>query len=113
LRLAVVKTDSRGRLSATVRIPATVVPGLHELYTIGLAPDGTTRVLATKIHVIACVVPNLKGKTLHGARGALRKAHCRLGKATPTLKHSGRVKKQNPRAGRIERRGSKVNVKLG
>jgi len=38
----------------------------------------------------SCVVPKLKGKTLAGARAALRRAHCVLGKITEPKRKRGR-----------------------
>lgn len=53
MRLAIVKTDSKGRFSTKVRIPANAVPGKHELYVIGMAPNGTPRLLEIGITVTA------------------------------------------------------------
>jgi DNA-binding beta-propeller fold protein YncE len=62
---------------------------------------------------VNCVVPKLRGKKLKGAKKALRRAHCRLGKVRPEGRKSGKVKKQRPKAGKTLPIGSKVNVKLG
>jgi hypothetical protein len=66
-----------------------------------------------------CVVPKLKGKTLAGARRALKRAHCRLGRVTrpKRRKHSKPVKlvvvRQSRTAGHKFSQGTKVNVRLG
>jgi hypothetical protein len=63
-----------------------------------------------------CKVPNLKGKKLKAAKKALKKAGCKLGKAKTTggaTTKTGKVKKQNPKAGKLLAPGTKINVKLG
>jgi hypothetical protein len=60
-----------------------------------------------------CVVPNLKGKTLMAAKKALAAANCRLGKVRPKGQTRGKVKSQNPTAGKTLAPGAKVNVRLG
>jgi hypothetical protein len=58
-----------------------------------------------------CVVPNLKGKTLKGAKKALKKASCTLGKVQGPK--TGTVKSQKPAAGKTLKPGAKVNIRLG
>jgi hypothetical protein len=62
----------------------------------------------------ACVVPNVKGKTLHGARTGLAAAHCRLGKVGSAFSgvKTGRVISQSARAGKHLAHLAKVNVVL-
>jgi hypothetical protein len=60
----------------------------------------------------ACVVPKLKGKKLKGARKALRRANCSLGKVAPKGVAAGRVEKQHPKPGRVLAIGASVGVKL-
>ncbi len=57
-----------------------------------------------------CVVPNLKGKTLNGAKKALLKAHCGVGKVTGPK--TGKVKRQSRKPGLILPVGRKVNITL-
>ena len=63
----------------------------------------------------ACVVPNVLGKKLKGAKKRIRKAGCKvgnvkfLGDSTPK---TGRVVKQNPKAGKVRVPGTKVHLKL-
>lgn len=60
-----------------------------------------------------CVVPKLAGRKLKGARKALSKAHCKLGKVhrkDPGAKH---VVGQSPKPGKTRAAGSKVSVTLG
>lgn len=62
----------------------------------------------------ACVVPNLKGKTLTSAKSALTHAHCAAGKITRKFSKvkKGRVISQKPKAGTHLSAGSKVNLVL-
>ena len=63
----------------------------------------------------ACVVPNLKRKTLAAAKKALLKANCRLGKVTKrrsTKVGRGRVISQSPKAGARRAARAKVSVVL-
>jgi hypothetical protein len=62
-----------------------------------------------------CVVPNLKGKNLKAARGALEKAKCKLGKVTKlggATAKSGKVAKQGAKAGAKVGVGTKVAITL-
>jgi hypothetical protein len=64
----------------------------------------------------ACLVPNLRGKTLAQARKLLGKAHCRLGKVTKRkadAKSRGRVVGQHPGHGKRLAAQTKVAVTLG
>lgn len=64
----------------------------------------------------SCVVPNLIGKSLKGAKKALARANCRLGKVREpnglTAK-TDHVVKQAPKPGRTLAQGAKVSIKLG
>jgi hypothetical protein len=60
-----------------------------------------------------CVVPKLRGKTLHAARVALGRAHCRVGKIHRVRSHrvrKGRVLSSAPRAGSHRGAGTKVGL---
>jgi hypothetical protein len=64
----------------------------------------------------ACVVPNLKGKSLRQARTALKAAHCSVGNVRkPKRKNLGPlvVKSSKPSAGKTLASGSKVDLRLG
>jgi hypothetical protein len=59
-----------------------------------------------------CVVPQLKNKKLAKAKGALKKASCRLGKVKKAKsgRKRGTVLKQSPKAGAVGPAGMKVGV---
>jgi Ca2+-binding RTX toxin-like protein len=64
----------------------------------------------------ACIVPKLLGKTLAAAKGAIAKAHCRLGKVArkpSSKKKKGRVLGQSPKPGAHLANGGKVNIIVG
>jgi hypothetical protein len=65
-------------------------------------------------HVVRCVVPKLKGKTLKAAKAALKKAHCRAGKLTRVHAATkvGRVARQSRVAGKHLPVGTKVAFAL-
>jgi hypothetical protein len=65
--------------------------------------------------VVRCAVPQLKGRTLLGARRALVRANCRLGtvrRSYSTRIRAGRVLSQRPAAGRRLARYTRVSVVL-
>jgi Trypsin/PASTA domain/PKD domain len=65
--------------------------------------------------VVRCVVPRLRGKTLVGARAALARANCRLGRVTRSYSsgvRAGRVIRQRPIGGTRTTRGTRVSVVL-
>ena len=59
-----------------------------------------------------CVVPRVQGRKMAAARKAIRRAHCRVGRVRKarSLRPSGRVIKQTPRAGKRLPLGAKVNL---
>ena len=64
----------------------------------------------------ACRVPRVVGRPLASARARLRAAHCKVGRvrrvhSRPSLR--GRVLAQNPRAGKMKRRGYPVSLRVG
>jgi LmbE family N-acetylglucosaminyl deacetylase len=64
----------------------------------------------------ACKVPRLKGKSLEGAKKALAKAGCRLGRVTRkegTTPKTARVVFQDKRAGKRLPPGTRVSARLG
>lgn len=63
----------------------------------------------------ACVVPNVVGKKLKGAKKRIRKAGCKVGNVKflgDSTQKTGRVVKQNPKAGKVRVPGTKVHLKL-
>lgn len=65
---------------------------------------------------LGCVVPKLKGKKLSKAKQLINSAGCKLGKVKlkkDVTKKTGKVKQQNPKAGKVVPRGTKVKLKLG
>jgi hypothetical protein len=64
---------------------------------------------------VLCVVPKVKGKTLRGAKRAIKKAHCSPGKVTRAFSKSvkkGRVISQKPRPGKKLAAGARVRLKV-
>jgi PASTA domain len=64
----------------------------------------------------ACTVPSLVGAKLMSAKRRIRKGGCRVGNVTKrngATAKTGRVVKQNPKAGKVLAPGAKVHVKLG
>lgn len=71
---------------------------------------------ANGFRLTACVVPNLKNKTLEAAKKKLKKSECKLGKVKKTngvTGKTGKVTKQGKPAGKKLAPGAKVNVTLG
>jgi hypothetical protein len=72
---------------------------------------------ATPAPVVArCVVPNVVGKHLRGAKKKIRAAGCKVGKVVKlegVTAKTGTVVKQDPKPGKVRAVGSKVNFKLG
>jgi hypothetical protein len=63
-----------------------------------------------------CVVPKLQGKTLRAARKRARRAHCRLGRVkllVGTTDKTGKVVRQQPKAGKVKMAASRIRVTLG
>jgi large repetitive protein len=62
--------------------------------------------------VLGCIVPRVGGKTVAGARRALRKAGCRLGRVTRAASaiRRGRIVRQRPRPGARKPAGTRVSV---
>jgi len=64
----------------------------------------------------ACIVPQLKGKKLKGAKKRIRKAGCKVGRVTKrddATAKTGKVVRQGPKAWGKLAPGTKVNVTLG
>lgn len=64
-----------------------------------------------------CLVPKLKGKTLHAARRILGRAHCKVGEVTRRkvgkAKQRGKVLTQAPKPGLVRPPAAKVNLVIG
>jgi hypothetical protein len=69
-----------------------------------LPPPATT--------AVRCVVPDLRGRTLPGARRLLARAHCRLGAVSRSGHPPRRVVRQSPSAGAQRGSGARVRVRL-
>lgn len=94
--------------------PAANLPGRVPIAVTTVA--GTATGSAVTFNYRACVVPQLKGKHLKGAKKRIRKAGCRVGRVSRrdggTAK-TGKVVHQGPKAGRRLAPGTRVNVTLG
>lgn len=69
--------------------------------------------VVTAAFAMACIVPNVEGRRLAGAKHALRRAHCAVGhvRRNPSSRvQTGRVITQRPHAGRKLFPRSKVNL---
>ncbi len=89
--------------------PPTVTPATGTSGAAAASP--TTQPGATR-----CVVPRLKGRTVTGARKALKHAHCALGRVTPAARRRPAhavVRTQAKRAGTSLAAGAKVDLRLG
>jgi large repetitive protein len=64
----------------------------------------------TEASMSSCIVPKLMGKKLKGAKKALLKAKCRLGKVRGQKSKSAKVKRQSAKPGAMLAPGAKVNV---
>jgi hypothetical protein len=99
---------SDGQITATA--PPTASRGPVSVAVTTVAGTATA---AQRFAYKACVVPKLKGRTLKAAKKRLRKADCKLGKVNGHKSNAAKVTKQRPKAGKVLRPGSKVNVNLG
>jgi hypothetical protein len=76
-----------------------------------LAMNGAVTATA-KFTLKSCVVPNVKGKTLHAAKRALKAHFCSAGKIkhVSSRKPAGRVISQRPKAGTHLKHNGKVSL---
>jgi hypothetical protein len=105
--------DSDTEITATV--PAALRPGTVDVTVTTLAGDNANTRYDDYVYR-ACVVPNVKGKTLQRAKSLLRQRGCKLGhvkKVEAPAKKEGKVLKQTPKAGKILAPGARVRVNLG
>jgi PASTA domain len=103
--------SSAGR-SNTVSWSATFDNGQHHCPSSSTPQNSSPHPFVIRVTGPACVVPNVKGKTLDQAKAALKAAHCRLGQVSPKGQTSGTVKSQKPGAGKVFAPGTSVNVTL-
>lgn len=88
-----------------------VVTATNSVGSASAASDATAVVRAPLVR--RCVVPNLRGKALAKAKGAIRSGRCSLGrvrKAFSARVRAGRVISQTPRAGTRLAAGARVNL---
>lgn len=121
-----VATDSAAKLGSP-GIPVGVAEGVTAAFSVTAtdaagntsacsAPISYTRL---KVPTPACVVPELKGKSLRQARTALRAAHCSVGEVRKPKRKKGKklgplvVKSSKPSAGKTLEVGSEVDLRLG
>jgi hypothetical protein len=102
---------SAGTCSGTGTCVVTLVPPLSRASTVY-----ATFTSDSPPPPVACVVPNVIGKTLAAANRRIRSHHCSVGKVTkvkssPTNK--GRVISESPKAGQHLKNGAKIALKLG
>jgi DNA-binding beta-propeller fold protein YncE len=89
----------------------TTRPGGYSCQVTAINYAGSTTQTSTPRAVAGCVVPKLLGRTLNGAKKALKRAYCRLGNVNGPRR--GRVTDQKPRPGTVLAPGGKVRVELG
>lgn len=105
--------DSETQITGTA--PPSLKPGTVDVSVTTLAGTSPT-VRADSFTYTACVVPKLTGKRLKPSKNRLRQAGCKPGrvkKVHGATAKTGKVLKQNPKAGKVLAPGSKVNVRLG
>ncbi len=94
--------------------PAANKPGRVPIAVTTVA--GTATNPAATFDYQACIVPQLKGKKLKGAKKRIRKAGCKVGRVSKrddATAKAGKIVHQGPRAGRKLAPGTRVNVTLG
>ncbi len=89
----------------------TTRPGGYSCQVTATNYAGSATQTTTPHAVAGCVVPKLLGRTLNGAKKALKQADCRLGKVNGPRR--GRVKQQKPKPGTVLAPGGEVGVGLG
>jgi hypothetical protein len=105
--------DSDAAITATV--PGVLRPGLVDVSVTTLAGENTNTRYDDYVYR-ACVVPQIKSKTLRVAKRLLRQRGCKLGhvkKIEVPKKKQDKVIKQTPQAGKILAPGARVRINLG
>jgi hypothetical protein len=103
--------DSEGQITAVT--PPFPNPGTYAIRVTTVA-GGASPIAA--FAALACTVPNVKGKSLKGAKKRIRKAGCGVGKVTKrkgATAKTGDVRRTNPKAGTNVPPGTKVRIVLG
>jgi hypothetical protein len=123
---ATYRVDSESQISATspagaagsVPVTVTTIAGSgtspQQFTYAAEGPTSTSTPITTAAPT--CKAPKLNGKKLKVAKRALKKADCRLGhvaKKKGVTARSGKVIAQKPKAGAVDKAGSKVAVRLG
>lgn len=103
--------DSDTQITASA--PQNAQPGAVVDTSVTTAVGTSSVSAADKFTYTACLVPNLKGKTLTAAGKKLEKADCKIGKAKGKKAKSAKVIKQNPKPGKVLAPDAKVNLQLG
>jgi subtilisin family serine protease len=100
----------------------TVTGGRHTFAVRASSPHGVVvdpTPATASWRVLQCKVPKLKGKTLRGAKRALRRAHCKVGKVRkPRARRGARaptlvVLSSKPKRGAVRAADAKVRLTLG
>lgn len=105
--------DSDTEITATA--PAALRPGTVDVTITTIAGDNANTRYDDYVYR-ACVVPNVKNKTLPKAKSLLRRRGCKLGhvkKVEVPAKKEGKIIKQTPKVGKILAPGARVRVNLG
>lgn len=117
---ALVATSPPGAGPGGVPISVTTRAGSatsSQLFTYQVpAPAPVAQSLSTTVVATKCIVPNLVGRHLRGAKKSIRARHCKVGlvhKEAKVTAKTGTVVKQNPKPGTTRMAGSVVNLKLG
>jgi IPT/TIG domain/PASTA domain len=100
----------------TAITPASAAGAVNVAVTTIAGTATSTQQFTSTAPAATCIVPKLTGKKLKAARKAIKKADCKIGKVKKlegATTKTGKVVKQNPKAGKVLAAGSKVNVKLG
>jgi hypothetical protein len=101
-----------GASNTSIAADATGAPSISIVFS--ASPPAPVIPIANPPATVTCVVPKLSGRKLKGARKALGKKHCKLGKVK---RRKGRGPKavvaQQPKPGKTLPADTKVNVTLG
>jgi PASTA domain len=98
---------------ATAEMPAPPAPPAGSTSDPAPAPAPQSAPITSAPKPVVCVVPKLRGKTLAGAKRALKRAHCALGKVSRKASKRvkpGRVLASRLKAGSRVRAGTRVRV---
>jgi len=115
---AVAPPAAAGAVSITVTTDAGIGTAAQQFtYTVPtLTQTQMTPPVPLTASAPACRVPGLVGKKLKTAKGAVRKAHCKVGRVSKkkgARSATGKIVRQSPKAGVVRAAGAKVKVMLG